>query len=636
MADTSACVETGNQLSKSTAPLAEASPQDKLRAHLFDRIHRAVLANIHNTVADGWYPNPAPLLGRDATFQGDASQPFRRYMSDVCNTSRPTVRFEVHDVAIDPPQYLEPMTTAQEVVSGTSLQTTATRTNGPTDYTGIAVPIISTLGPKLRRSSTFDFLWPFSRTMSGWASVITSGDPLNHYAAWHAGANVTVPAAVGYAWMTLPWSQLGQYVAGTLSTANGSAFRFGRGALIVPLPRWDTNLAQVAVHAWGLHDERITHNTLMTTLSHCSSFRTTEPAPANVLFVVDGAPAANDFSSGAVSAANTVALPNTPGLWEEYLRFLRASVGDDEQVVRAAVLCAVDAEVVYMRDDNTWQDFSHGHHYIINPPDPLAFALLHTSVIMRDAEFQDVCVPSRWVIPVAREIHFLYELTALRGRVTLPAINGHPAVATPFRKRSVQCRLFVNDVLSRFGFFFRPEEDDARPDNHIFLPIQSPNVWFEEAGFPVTTPASPMQFKVGRAATGNQPYRFVDKKFEPSNHWVAAAYALGNAAPVFNLSLGCNQPAAQAYLVAVPLNATAEEDIGGASQSQLRPLFPPLGFMDAVPNDSTDDTVWYTASIPDIALFNATGAVLPGLQISGKDFSVNLLDQSFLGGLEDL
>lgn len=636
MTDQSTTITNEAELSKSTAHLAEASPQSKLRAHLFDRIHRAVISNIHNTVADGWYPDPAPLLGRDATFQGDASQPMRRYLSDVLPDAPETVSFQVHDVSIDPPQYLEPMTTAQLVVSGTALQTTATRTNGPTDYTGIAVPIISTMGPKLRMSSTFDFLWPFSRTINGWASVITSGDPIHRHPAWHVAGNVAVPAAIGYTWMTIPWSQVGQYVAGTLATVNGADFRFGQGALLVPLPSWSTPMAQVGVHAWGLHTDAITHAVPGITLYHCSSHPTTEPAPTRVLFIVNGAPAANDFSTGAVAPPNASTLPTTTPPWEEYLRFLRASVGDDEQVVRAAVFCAINAASLYMRDDNQPGRLDKHHHYVVNPPDPLAFCLLHTSCISRNADFQDICVPSRWIIPVAREIFFAEELTALRGRVPLEAVMCHPSAVTPFRKRSVECRLFIRDVIAPFGFFFRPEEDTVLPVTHSFSVVHSPNQWFEEAGFPVTSPPQPMQFKVGNAATGQQPYRFVDKKFDPSNHWVASAYARGNAAPVFNLRLDGPGAIAHPFWVAVPINAASQEAIGGATQSQLRPFFPPLGFMDAVPSDSTVDTIWYTASIPDLALFNATGSVLPDLQVSGKDFSVNLLDQSFLGSLEDL
>lgn len=618
---------TGDAANSASSSSSSSSPRDTLIASFVSDIHSTALESMSRRPVS--YPSADPILTRDATYTADISQASRRYVAETGNAAkRLRVRFDLHDVPLSVPAYMEPLQTAVDIVNGTRVQTTATRTSGPSDFTGIAVPIVASLSDSLQRSYTWDFISPLARTLANLATIQPGLNALGADPDWNAGV-VTAPAAIPFTFCTITYAQLGAYVNGTLATANCGAFTFSKAVTLVPLPRWTASLAQIGVAAWSLHTYGLSRVNNGTSTWFTGTMSSSAPAPTLVVFVVDDAPAANLFITGNPSAANATQLSLVEADWLEYLRFLRASIGDDNQLIRACVLVSASCRTMFLNANNTVADFDVSYLYHVNTPNALAFCLLHCSVVARPAKYFD-CLPAGcWVAPVAQKIWFLLEVAGYKNMVSPYAVLLRITNTPPqqFVRRARSAQVFISDVLSHFGFFFDYEDDNAGLDVHAMVPLLSPNVWWERYGIKVTTPHGSMRWNAPRNGIAG-PFSLLPKSPEESNVWVTAyASVVGGGGVIRNLQL--SGPGAPTEVYPLPCDANGVMDL--TEQAQLRPAWPMIGWCSANPNGTEMDTTYYTQTLANVALFNATGSVLPGLRVSGSEECVNLWEDTFLG-----
>lgn len=623
------------QPSQTSSP---SSPADVFMQLISDKLLRTARIVMTDKTQDVYFPDARPYLGYDATHNADPSQPFRRITRGVTPSGTRCI-IKDHPVPIDVPAVSEPVASAQEIVTGLKLPSTATRQNGPNDYTGIARPIVACMTKDFTSSWTWDFTWLYSRLLSNLHTIQGSGDPIDSIPAWAAGA-VAPPAAVdAYDYMTLPFSAYGSYVSNTLATANGDDFRVTRRPLIIFLPRWDINLAQVAYSCWTSHEYLLRRVNAGVYYKSIMYHYSNTPAPARVVFVCPEPVPATDFSTGA-HAANATAMPVAATLYEEYLNYLQNVIGDPHQLFLAGVNSCSNPDVVYSSSAGGGQAFEVVFPTQWNCPNPHAFALLNGQCVLRTLERVDISPCSRWILPLADIWWSAIEYVALMNRTSVWSVTHNPVglgnrgtMAT----RSWKSMVALSRIYGFLGVPFSPfEVPQSNAGQFWVFPVLTPNKWLEEYGLDVVTSAPHMTWEFPKAATGNRYYHLVcnhsDGHFsldvERGILWISAAQVSGTGVQTAPISIEGNL--AGAHLYSAVLDANGHISANAADVSQLRPFMPSLTDISQEPSCSTDNTWYYVGTDANINLLGARGSALPGFRLDGSDYALNLLSGRFL------
>jgi hypothetical protein len=194
-------------------------------------------------------------------------------------------------------------------------------------------------------------------------------------------------------------------------------------------------------------------------------------------------------------------------------------------------------------------------------------------------------------------------------------------------------------VFSHLGlpFVVRSSTYNALHSTELY-PILSPNKWLEDYGLKVVTPPPVIKWRSPTALSGNQPFLPINAKPDGSNSpslvedlvWPVSLFMDGAGAVTYNLQL--TGGAVTTVFASLPLTAAGLYGNTAATVGQLRPLFPVVGARASEPTGTPDNTYYITQTSPGAHTFNSTGAVLPGLSVSGKDIALNaIVPESFLG-----
>lgn len=620
-------------------PSTSSSPMDAFISLFSDKLLRSARIHMTDVTQDVYFPDAPPYLGFDATRTGDTAQPFRRISRGVTPSGTRSVIKE-HPVPIDVPGVSEPIASAQEVVSGLALPSTAVRSNGPNDYTGIARPIIACMSKDLSASWTWDFTWLYSRTLCNLHTIQGAGDPINSVPGWTAGGVAAPAAPDAYDYMTLPFNAFGSYISNTLATANGDIFKVTTKIPIIFLPRWDINLAQVAYSAWTSHEYLLRRLNAGTYYKSILYHYTTTPRPTRVLFVCPEAVAATDFSTGNF-ATNATNLPITAPLYEEYLEYLQNVIGDPHQVFLAGVNSCSNPDIVYSSSAGGGQAFEVVYPTQWNSPNPYAFALLNGQCVLRTRERVSITICSRWILPLADIWWSAIEFVALMNRTSVWSVTHNPANLAnrgTMATRSWKSLNALSRIYGSLGIPFSPfEVPQSNVGQQWIFPVLTPNKWLEEYGLDVVTAAPSIRWEFPKAATNNQRYHLVCRHSD--NHfsldlergilWISAAQVGGAGAEIAPILITGNGAGIRLYSAVLDNNGVISAN--AADMSQLRPFMPTLTDITQEPSDSTDNTWYYTGTDANVTLLAATGSAHMGFRLDGSDFALNLLSDRFLG-----
>lgn len=584
---------------------------------------------------DMWYPRAAPILGRDATFEGDGSQPLRRYVSEIKTGTTVQVRFRQHACTSKPPPPLQPLQAAVETVSGTTLPTATIRQNGPTDVNSALVPVVATLASGFSASWNWDHVWPIYRTMHAMLSL--SNDVLNFPEQLQWATCPVVAPHVTFSYVFVSSSDFGRYVAGTLTHPTVcEPYTFGKVPIVFSLG-YTVDQIKTAYYCWTTGTLNFSRTRNPTNLYHASALTSTYgSSPSKVVVVCDFVDAAHNFSSPQATEAHIDAdLSDNSADYLGYFNYLRASIVDDELFVRAALLAATGSRIAYVNSASLTRYLGLAHVVHINPPNPLTFFLRSQALTAGPRTLTQVAPPTRWYIPVARRLWFHVELLAVVH--CLPVWTLTQAFGSA-RNRILERVRWAQEDLSEswagLGMPFSPDMSRPVVYNNHFDVIMSPNKWFEEMGYTVTAYVAPKKFMPPIAPTAQRPYLMCQPTFAPERFWLAPTSYRPTTAGGTLAPLTLSVDAAYETWMAVPLTANGDADAN--AWGQLRPCHNIVGVVSVDPVGTVGTTAIYTASPADAYQTSALGSALAGYRIEGSDVALDLYPDSFLGGRQRL
>jgi len=225
-----------------------ASPEDRVVSYFSDLLYKEAHNRIFDLNSTMFGESCPPIMGKDATFNGDKSVSATNYVTPIIMYSERTID---RPVPVDDREPIAELpasfSLALQYINGTNVMGSGFRHAGGPDYPLMVQSVVSYLGELIYRRSSWDWTWVIARYYSLIALFDEHYDPL-HLGPW-IESSVYTPPPFDFSFCTISYEDFPKWVNGTLKS-NAIGFTRRYRPLIVPLDDWIPSQAMAALMCW--------------------------------------------------------------------------------------------------------------------------------------------------------------------------------------------------------------------------------------------------------------------------------------------------------------------------------------------------------------------------------------------------